>query len=254
MTALVDEEAAVPDGDSLLHPLDVPDARRCWLRGWVLRRAAGPAALLSLIGLAFIPNVSALAVLAVPPLVWAALSVGAWRLTHVAWNVIPQERWEPAPRPAPPRWALWYAGGSAVVTIVVGVSVVLYGLGPDPAGHTAAFVTGGLSVYETAGVVRLGYRAARRQWRQVVVALPSLGAGLALVFVAELGLPHGGRGLRGDLFSGAEAVTAVYLFLRGVTAVARSRRWRRDPAAGPPVLTSSADDPPPNPVRKRRKP
>jgi hypothetical protein len=253
--AAVGEKASPPDDDSLLHPLDHPGARRFWLWGWVLRRSAGPAGVLTLIGLSFIPNVSALAVLVGPLLAWGALAVGGWRLTHAGWGFIPEWRRVPGPRPAPLRWDLWYAGVSGVVAVAVGMTVVAVGLGPDPAGHTAAFVVGALLVVAMAGVVRLGYRAARRHWRELVVGLPYLSAALVVVVMAGLRLPHGGRGLRGDLFSGAEAVTVVYLFLRAVSALARSLWWRRGTAGDPAVSAASDDDPvvPTTPVRKRRR-
>jgi hypothetical protein len=219
------ETVELPEGDSRLHPLDVPAARRVWLRAWLVRRLALPAVLLGLMGLMLLHRGEAFVVADAALLIWAGARIGAWLLYREAWAYIPRRRADFAARPAPLRWVMIDAHITAVLAVAVGLAVMhWFGSGPD--GQTRAFILG---TWLAAGVVwaaEIGYRAGRRQWRKALTAVPFMCALAGLDGFALLGLPHGGHALWPYVATGAEATGGVYVIAAAMLLSVRRARTR----------------------------
>ncbi|WP_229070416.1 hypothetical protein [Actinoplanes sp. DH11] len=214
------ETVVLPDPavQPLVHPLDLPEARRLfrWSRV-VAALTSPPAALLTaaLIGYAG-RNFVVPAVVLVVLVVTGALA-GRW-LSDRAWDYIPRNR-QDRDRPLPQRWEV---ASAAVLALVLGAAllVVVFRLGRDDVDPDVRAFTFGMCVVVAllvfADVTASLMRPARR--RQAVAALPGVLVVTAVTVVAyPVWFEDDVDGAL--LIGGAASMTAIAALVLG------GRRW-----------------------------
>lgn len=158
------ETVALPPG--LVHPLDLPAARRWWRWAWITRRAT-PWLVLAVFTAAALPA----GWLALAGLSAGAVYCGCWQaarwMERTAVGHIPRCRFDSSRRSAPTRWRVIGATVGAVMNVVILVAgthwlvSTLASAGPDSAHSIAGWLAGFISVPLGYGIAINTYWAAR---------------------------------------------------------------------------------------------
>jgi hypothetical protein len=195
----VPELVDLPDAavTPLVHPLDVPDARRPFLISWLISAATGPAAVLGLVVLLWaVARPVVVAPLAGAVVLAAGAAATRW-YSREAWAFIPRNRQDRG-RLLLLRWEL---ARSVILAASVGAAMCLVARRLRELGVSepvSAYVVGayaGIAVAIAAeGLWRLATPARRRAGlRPVLLGLPGFAAvGAATLYAGGLLARHGG--------------------------------------------------------------
>lgn len=178
VTELVD----LPDPavQPLVHPLDLPEARRWFVRLWLLGVVTSPPIALCIAGLVWFASQSYVAPLIAGGVLIAVGAVASHYLSNCAWEYIPRRR-QDRQRPLPVSWEL---GASLLFAILLAAVVLLVAqrLGqPDVREEVRAVVFGMGTAVGLLIVVEFGGKLLRRRGRERRGAWFSLPGVLAVV-------------------------------------------------------------------------
>jgi hypothetical protein len=119
----MEEMVTLPDPETqpLVHPLDLPEARTLFRRGWLVRSCTSlPVATLVAAIVAYAGRNAVGPIAVFVALVGFGTLAGRW-FTDRAWDFIPRKR-QDRDRPLPPLWDL---ASAAVLALVLGVALLL---------------------------------------------------------------------------------------------------------------------------------
>jgi hypothetical protein len=238
------EEVALPDIEvqRLVHPLDLPEARRLFRTGWLvgaftsLPVSALVAAIVGYASGSFVPPIVAFLAL----VVFGALAA-RW-FTDRAWDYIPRKR-QDRDRPLPRRWDIASAG---ILAMVLGVALLLIVFrldDPDVPASVRAFTFGMCAVAAAlvvADVIVGLLRPAGR--RRALAGLPGAAVVAGATVLAWVAWFDGDADTV-LLFWGAVSMAAAAVLV-GAGRLWDRRRTATTPAATSPAATSPADTTP----------
>lgn len=180
-----------PEVQLLVHPLDLPEARRWFLRLWLVGVVTSPPIAFCVAGLVWFATQSYVAPLIVGGVLIAVGTVTAHYLTDCAWEYIPRRR-QDRQRPLPMTWEL---GSSLLFALLLAAVVLLVAqrLGrPDVPDEVRAVIWGMGAAAGLLIVVEFGGKLVRRHGRErrtawfslpgVLVVVGCVAAAYALLF------------------------------------------------------------------------